>query len=280
MKQEFITQLFERFESACYFYKNLECWSARELQEILNYTKWDNFLKVIEKAKKACENSGSLLSDHFADIGKMVQIGSGSERQIEDIALTRYACYLIAQNGDSSKNEVAFAQTYFAVQTRKQEIIEQRLLNVARVAAREKLSKSEKKLSGIIYERGVDDKGFATIRSKGDQALFGGFSTNDMKRKLQIPDNRPLADFLPTLTIKAKDFATELTSHNVVDKNLKGENQISKEHIDNNIAVRKMLKERGVLPEHLPALEDVKKIQRQLDNDEKKIVKEAKKGKK
>jgi len=280
MKQEFITQLFERFESACYIYKGLECWSARELQEILNYTKWDNFLKVIEKAKKACENSGSLLSDHFADVGKMVQIGSGSERQIEDIALTRYACYLIAQNGDSTKSEIAFAQTYFAVQTRKQEIIEQRLLNVARVNAREKLSKSEKKLSGIIYERGVDDKGFATIRSKGDQALFGGFSTNDMKRKLQIPDNRPLADFLPTLTIKAKDFATELTSHNVVDKNLKGENQISKEHIDNNIAVRKMLKERGVLPEKLSALEDIKKVQRQLNSDEKKILKDAKKGKK
>lgn len=280
MKQEFITQLFERFEAACYIYKGLECWSARELQEILNYTKWDNFLKVIDKAKKACENSGSLLSDHFADVGKMVQIGSGSERQIEDIALTRYACYLIAQNGDSSKSEVAFAQTYFAVQTRKQEIIEQRLLNVARVNAREKLSKSEKKLSGIIYERGVDDKGFATIRSKGDQALFGGFSTNDMKRKLQIPDNRPLADFLPTLTIKAKDFATELTSHNVVDKNLKGENQISREHIDNNIAVRKMLKERGVLPEKLPALEDIKKVQRQLDSDEKKILREVKKRKK
>lgn len=280
MKQEFITQLFEKFESACYIYKNVECWSARELQDILGYSKWDNFLKVIGKAKKACENSGNSLSDHFADVGKMVQIGSGSERQIEDIALTRYACYLIAQNGDSSKNEVAFAQTYFAVQTRRQEIIEQRLLNVARVTAREKLSKSEKKLSGIIYERGVDDKGFATIRSKGDQALFGGFSTNDMKRKLQIPDNRPLADFLPTLTIKAKDFATELTSHNVVDKNLKGETQISKEHIDNNIAVRKMLKERGVLPEHLPAHEDVKKVQRQLESDEKKVIKEAKKKKK
>ncbi len=280
MKQEFITKLFERFENACYIYKNLECWSARELQDILGYSKWDNFIKVIEKAKKACENSGSSISDHFADVGKMVQIGSGSERQIDDIALTRYACYLIAQNGDSTKNEVAFAQTYFAVQTRKQEIIEQRLLNVARVAAREKLSKSEKKLSGIIYERGVDDKSFSTIRSKGDQALFGGFSTNEMKRKLQIPDNRPLADFLPTLTIKAKDFATELTSHNVVDKNLKGETQISKEHIDNNIAVRKMLKDRGVLPEHLPALEDVKKVQRQLDSDEKKVIKEAKKKKK
>ena len=280
MKQEFITQLFERFENACYIYKGIECWSARELQSILNYAKWDNFTKVIEKAKKACENSGSSISNHFADVGKMVQIGSGTERQIEDIALTRYACYLIAQNGDSSKSEIAFAQTYFAVQTRKQEIVEQRLLNVARVNAREKLSKSEKKLSGIIYERGVDDRSFATIRSKGDQALFGGFSTNEMKRKLQIPENRPLADFLPTLTIKAKDFATELTSHNVVDKNLKGETQISKEHIDNNIAVRKMLKQRGVLPEDLPAFEDIKKVQRQLDSDEKKIIKEAKKGKK
>jgi len=207
----------------------------------------------------------------------MVQLGSGSEREIADIALTRYACYLVAQNGDPAKNEVAFAQTYFAVQTRKQEIIEQRLLDVARVTAREKLSKSEKKLSGIIYERGVDDKGFAVIRSKGDQALFGGFSTNDMKRKLKIPDNRPLADFLPTLTIKAKDFATELTSHNVVEKGLIGENQISKEHIDNNIGVRKILGERGVLPENLPALEDVKKVQRQLDNDEKKILKDIKK---
>lgn len=279
MNQEVIIQLFKRFESICNLYKGLECWSARELQSLLNYAKWDNFLKVIEKAKKACENSNSLISDHFADIGKMVQIGSGSEREIEDIALTRYACYLIAQNGDSSKSEVAFAQTYFAVQTRKQELVEERLLDVARVAARDKLSRSEKKLSGIIYERGVDDKGFAVIRSKGDQALFGGFSTNDMKRKLRIPDNRPLADFLPTLTIKAKDFATELTSHNVIDKNLKGELQISKEHIDNNIAVRKMLKERGVMPEKLLALEDIKKVQRKLESDEKKIIKDAKKTK-
>jgi len=205
----------------------------------------------------------------------MVQIGSGTARQVEDIALTRYACYLIAQNGDSTKIPVAFAQTYFAVQTRKQEIVEKRLLDIARVAAREKLSKSEKNLSGI-YERGVDDKGFAVIRSKGDQALFGGFSTNDMKRKLNIPDNRPLADFLPTLTIKAKDFATELTSHNVIDKNLKGEKQISKEHIDNNIAVSKILNQRGVLPEKLPAVEDVKKVKRKLDSEEKKIISDSK----
>ena len=219
------------------------------------------------------------VSDHFVDVNKMVILGSGSQREVEDIALTRYACYLIAQNGNAAKSEIAFAQTYFAVQTRRQEIIEQRLLDIARVTAREKLSKSEKKLSGIIYERGVDDKGFAIIRSKGDQALFGGFSTNDMKSKLQVPRTRPLADFLPTLTIKAKDFATELTSHNVTEKDLKGETNISKEHVDNNRAVRRMLIERGVKPEQLPPSEDLKKVQRRLDGDEKKVTKEAKKKK-
>ena len=277
MKQELIIELFNKFEAACYIYNDIECWSARELQEILGYTKWDNFIKVIDKAKAASNNAGEILSNHFADTGKMVQIGSGSEREITDFALTRYACYLIAQNGNSAKSEIAFAQTYFAVQTRRQELIEKRLLDIARVAAREKLSKSEKKLSGIIYERGVDDKGFAVIRSKGDQALFGGFSTIEMKRKLKVLESRPLADFLPTLTIKAKDFATELTSHNVVDKDLKGEKQISKEHIENNVAVRKMLKERGVLPENLPGAEDVKKVKRQLVNDENKVLKSSKK---
>ena len=207
----------------------------------------------------------------------MVELGSGSQREIDDIALTRYACYLIAQNGDASKSEIAFAQTYFAVQTRKQEVIEQRLLDVARVAAREKLSKSEKKLSGIIYERGVDEKGFAIIRSMGDKALFGGFSTDDMKRKLQVPTSKPLADFLPTLTIKAKDFAAELTSHNVVEKNLKGQQLISKEHVDNNTAVREILQKRGVQPEKLPAAEDVRKVQRRLKSDEKKVSKTTKK---
>lgn len=279
MKKEQIKQLFEQFEQACYDFKGMECWSARELQGILGYAKWDNFLNVIDKAKAACENAVGSVRDHFADVGKMVQIGSRSEREIEDIALTRYACYLIAQNGDSAKPEIAFAQTYFAVQTRRQEIIEQRMLDIARVTAREKLSKSEKKLSGIIYERGVDEKGFALIRSKGDQALFGGFSTNEMKKKLQVADNRPLADFLPTLTIKAKDFATELTSHNVIERDLKGANAISNEHIDNNKAVRKMLIERGVKPEQLPPSEDLKKIQRRLDGDEKQVLKDAQKSK-
>ncbi len=278
MKKEFIKELFEKFEIACYDFEGIECWSARELQTILAYSKWDNFKNVIDKAKSSCEKAGEDTKNHFAEIGKMVEIGSGAQKEIQDIALTRYACYLIAQNGDATtKVEIAFAQTYFAIQTRKQELIEKRLLDVARVTAREKLSKSEKKLSGIIFERGVDDRSFSLIRSKGDQALFGGKTTNDMKRILKIPENRPLADFLPTLTIKAKDFATELTSHNVIDKDLKGDNQITKEHIDNNLAVRKMLHDRGVSPEKLPPSEDVKKIQRRLEGEEKNVLKEVKK---
>jgi len=280
MKKEQIKELFRQFESICYIYNGIECWSARELQLLLGYTKWDNFIKVIDKAKIASEASEIKVSDHFAEIGKMVGLGSGSQRIIPDYALTRYACYLIAQNGDASKPEIAFAQTYFAVQTRKQELIEKRLLDVARVTARDKLSKSEKKLSGIIYERGVDDKGFALIRSQGDKALFGGFSTQDMKRKLAIPENLPLADFLPTLTIKAKDFATELTSHNVLEKDLKGLESISDEHIENNKAVRRMMLERGVKPEALPPSEDVRKVKRKLDSDIKQIEKEAKKNRK
>jgi DNA-damage-inducible protein D len=277
MKKELISELFQKFENACYVYRNIECWSAREIQEIFNYAEWRNFQKVIDKAKDACKNSGDNLSDHFVDINKMVNLGSGSGRQIEDIALTRYACYLVAQNGDPGKREVAFAQTYFAVQTRKQEIIEKRLLDVARVNAREKLSKSEKKLSAIIYERGVDHKGFAIIRSKGDEILFGGNTTLMMKKKLHIPENKPLADFLPTLIIKAKDFANELTGHNVEVKDLRGVNSISKEHVENNKAVRKMLLNRGVKPETLPADEDVQKVKRRLTGDAKKVLKTGKK---
>lgn len=278
MKKELIAELLLQFESAAYEYKGIECWSARELQQVFNYSDWRNFLKVIEKAKTACEQAGEKIPDHFVDVNKMIDLAKGAQREIEDIALTRYACYLIAQNGDPAKPAVAFAQTYFAVQSRKQEIIEQRLLEVERVSARDKLTKSEKKLAGVLFERGVDNTSFAIIKSKGDQALFGGFTTNDMKQKLGVPASRPLADFLPTLTIKAKDFANELTNHNVVEKDLHGNQPISKEHTDNNLAVRKMLKERGVKPESLPPAEDLKKLSRRIESESKKITGKGKKN--
>ena len=281
MKKELIAELLVKFESACYVIKDVECWSARDLQSIPGYSRWENFSNTLDKARKSCESAGEAVSDHFRDFTKMIELAKGAQREIDDVALTRYACYLVAQNGDPAKPSIAFAQTYFAVQARRQEIIEQRLLDVARVSAREKLSKSEKKLSGIIYERGVNEQSFASIRSKGDQALFGGFTTAEMKKKLGVPTARALADFLPTLTIKAKDFATELTSHNVVEKDLKGEGLISKEHVDNNVAVREMLKKRGVKPETLPVAEDVTKLKRKLESDEKKILKDTKRtGKK
>jgi DNA-damage-inducible protein D len=279
MKKELIHELFEKFEQACYVYKGVECWSARELQTLFNYSEWRNFLKVIDKAKEACQNVGERFSDHFVDINKMINLAKSAKREVEDIALTRYACYLIAQNGDPLKNEIAFAQSYFAVQTRKQEIIEQRLLKAVRVSAWEKLSKAEKKLSGIIFERGVDSQGFALVRSKGDEAFFGGFSTNEMKKKLGVPENRPLADFLPTLTILAKGFSTELTSHNVLEKDLKGDLAISNEHVENNLAVRRILEERGIKPEELPPSEDVAKVKRRLAAADNKVLNDTKKKK-
>ncbi len=271
MKTVEILELFSRFESVASEYEGIECWSARELQTLLGYSKWENFVKVVDKAKESCKNASEDISNHFPDVRKMVRIGSGAEKEIEDILLTRYACYLIAQNGDSRKPEIAFAQNYFAVQTRRAEIIEQRLLETERVKARAKLQDTEKKLSGILYERGIDDKGFAIIRSKGDQALFG-LSTALLKRKMGVPENRPLADFLPTVSIKAKDFAAAMTAENVQIKDLSGQPAIEQEHVDNNLGVRKIMIERGLQPENLPSAEDVKKVERRLKNDEKKAL--------
>lgn len=254
----------------------VECWSARELQKLLGYSEWRNFLSVIEKSRTACRNAGENETDHFVDINKMIALGKGAGRDVDDIALTRYACYLVAQNGDSSKPAIAFAMTYFAVQTRKQEIIEQRLGEIDRIRAREKLSETERVLSGIIYERGVDSQGFGLIRSKGDQALFGGFSTNAMKKKLLVPTSRPLADFLPTVTIKAKDLATEMTNVNVIEKDLHGQNPIADEHVQNNLAVRKALGERGIKPELLPAGEDLDKVKRKITSESKKTLDDMK----
>ena len=276
MKTEEIQLLFEEYEQAACEINQVECWSARNLCALLGYTQWRNFMHVIDKAKEACANAGQSLMDHFADVSKMVSLGSGAERGVDDIMLTRYACYLVAQNGDPRKPQIAFAQTYFAVQTRRAELIEQRLLEVERVRARAKLQETEKMLSGVLYERGVDDKGFALIRSKGDQALFR-LNTSTLKKKMGVPASRPLADFLPTISIKAKDFAAEMTSVNVQAKDLQGETAISKEHIDNNAAIRQMLLQRGIIPENLPAAEDVKKVERRLVSEEKKVLGNKKK---
>lgn len=254
---------------------SVEFWYARELMEFLGYDRWENFHKAIERAIDSCKTAETEPLDHFRNVTKMVQLGSSAERGIKDYMLTRYACYLIAQNGDPRKEEIAFAQSYFAIQTRKQELIEERISYIERTEARGKLRESEKRLSQNIYERGVDDAGFGRIRSRGDRALFGGKSTQDMKKKLGVSDKRPLADFLPTLTIAAKNLATEMTNYNVEEKDLLGEGAITTEHVQNNLSVREMLGTRGIKPEELPPSEDIKKLERRAQFEEKKLAKEA-----
>jgi len=277
MKTELIKQLTGNFESAAHLADDVEFWFARDLQGLLGYAEWRNFSLVIEKAKVACRNAGQAEADHFVDVNKTIPIPKGATREIDDVMLTRYACYLIAQNGDPRKDQIAFAMSYFAIQTRKQEVLEKRIDEWERLRAREKLTHTEKELSGVLYERGVDQAGFARIRSKGDKALFGGSSTEQMKSKLGIPKTRALADFLPTITIKAKDFATEITNFNVKKADLKGEEPITLEHVRNNQAVRKLLKDRGIQPENLPVEEDIKKLKRRVESEDRKLPKASKK---
>jgi DNA-damage-inducible protein D len=272
MKQEIIVKLNKDFEGSAHYKDGVEYWTARDIQRLLDYTQWRNFLLVVDKAKTACLKSGQNIQDHFADVSKTIPMPKGAVKDVPEINLTRYACYLIAQNGDPRKEQIAFAQSYFAIQTRKQELLEERIALVERLQAREKLAETESKLSGIVYERGVDGEGFARLRSKGDQALFGGNSTLDMKKKLGVPNKKPLADFLPTITIKAKDLATEITNHNVKQNDLRGETPITNEHVQNNKSVRGILAERGIKPEELPPAEDLKKLERRAKSSVKKLI--------
>jgi len=275
MKKDIVYKLTENFEDLLNKTEDgIEFWLARDLQHLLGYGKWDNFQNVISKAKTACEIAGQVIADHFADVGKMVDIGSGAQKEIDDVMLTRFACYLIAQNGDPRKEQIAFAQTYFAFQTRKAELIEQKILEIERVQARNKLAETEKELSHVIFQQTGGNDNFALIRSKGDQALFNK-TTQQMKDNWGIK-NKPLADFMPTILLKAKDFATEITIFNAKQKQMKTEGQISNEHITNNKSVRNTLISRGIVPEHLPPEEDVKKIERKLKSEQHKSLKENK----
>ena len=276
MEKGLIVKLHKNFEDCAHEKNGVEFWYARELQALLGYTEWRKFLGVIEKAKEACTNSGYAIPHHFVEAARMVPLGSGAEREVDDFMLTRYACYLIAQNGDPRKEQIAFAQSYFAIQTRKQELIEERIALQERFEARNKLIAAETELSKLIYERGVDDAGFARIRSKGDEALFGGNDTKQMKLKLDIPQNRPLADFLPTVTIAAKNFATEITNFNVQQNDVQGEIKITKEHVKNNKEMRRVLAKNKIIPEHLPPEEDIKKLQKRVKSQEEKLAEASK----
>lgn len=272
MERQIITKLTKNFEEYAHKEQDIEFWFARDLQSLLGYVEWRKFFGVIEKAKEACRNTGHNVKDHFVGAAKTIAMPKGATKEIQNFMLTRYACYLIAQNGDPRKQEIAFAQSYFAVQTRKQELIEKRIALKERIDAREKLTRSETELSMLIYERGVDDRGFARIRSKGDAALFGGKTTLQMKQILNITKSRAIADFLPTVTIAAKNFATEITNFNVKKESLNGEQKITKEHVRNNQRVRNVLLEDNIVPEELPPEEDIRKLQKRVKKGEKELA--------
>ena len=276
MEKELVKSLFKTFNDYAYETEDgVEFWYARDLQGILGYAKWENFNKVINKAKEACRTAGFQCDDHFLDVGKKVQLGSGAEREIEDMMLSRYACYLIAQNGDPGKSEIAFAQTYFAAQTRKQELIEERLVELDRIKTRKQLTESEKRFSAVLFEHGIENLGFGRIRSKGDQALFNGYTTKQMKERLDVPEGRALADFLPSVTIAAKQLATEMTTYNIVKEDIEGEPLITRYHVHNNKNVRDALEMSGIKPEKLPPETDLKKIEKKINRSEKQIEADA-----
>lgn len=273
MDNEIIANLHHKFEDAAHKKNGITYWLAREIKPFLEYARWENFETIIEKAKLSCKNAGQPIENHFREVTKMVELGSGSTRNINDLMLTRYACYLVAQNGDPKKDAIAFAQSYFAIQTRKQEVLEERMQLAERMQARSKLTETEKQLSSTLYEHGIDDKGFAVIRSRGDNALFGGHNTNDMKQRMSIKSGRALADFLPTVTLKAKEFAAAITDFNVRKQSLQGVTTIGNEHVKNNKDVRAVLAKSNIRPEDLPPEEDIKKLERRVKSQENRLLK-------